>query len=709
MNQIFELIKKQDFATLKEYLNKNSDINLDIKDENNNYLIHNIIIFNQLDIMKIILERGIRLDRLDSDGYNILYIPIKFNYIDILELLLLYNKKLIGISILDLKDKLGNTILSYAILKKNSIIIKLLYNNGANIFERNNNNKNNIELILIENIDSIIYYFLDNNININFISFEGDSLLQILIYYQKFKIIKLLLKKKIELNINNQDFENGITALHQSIIINKFSITKALINHNADINLCDFYGNSALIYGINENNLKSIKKLIKNKNLNYNLTNIDGNTGLHLFFIKNKSNLLLINEKNILLLNLITKTDLTIQNNNGDTCLHYIIEYNLLIKYKDLLVTKELNIFIKNLQNITPYILINNNLELINIIIDSYYNFLKNNNSDLLIDWEVKCGNLINNEIFCKKKISDIIIKEHRSIPKIKNDNIILDVDQFINTCYYTGSPFDILCGLLFLSKTFKKINIEILLESPLSNNIELLKYYKMLGIDYNYNTEFCNFEINWSYQKLFFPTYFDEKIIKKIKQCDYIIIPIGIEIANTSHANIIFWDIKKKIIERFEPNGSNQPIGLNYNNNILDKLLINKFKTFDNDIEYIAPKDYLPVIGFQILENKNEILCTRIGDPNGFCAIWCIWWVYQKLKNLKIDSKTLAYKLIQKIKYNNINFKTLIRNFSNNIVEIRDNFLKKFDLDINDWINNNYDEKISKNLELDILQFYKK
>ena len=50
-----------------------------------------------------------------------------------------------------------------------------------------------------------------------------------------------------------------------------------------------------------------------------------------------------------------------------------------------------------------------------------------------------------------------------------------------------------------------------------------------------------------------------------------YIIIPIGIEISIGSHANILFWDIEKKTLERFEPNGSNYPMNLNYNPSLLD------------------------------------------------------------------------------------------------------------------------------------------
>ena len=85
-NHIFNLIKKQKFKKLNKYLLNNININLDIKDENYNYLIHYIIIYNQIEILNILFNRNIRIDILDIDGRSILYNPIRYNYIEILKM-----------------------------------------------------------------------------------------------------------------------------------------------------------------------------------------------------------------------------------------------------------------------------------------------------------------------------------------------------------------------------------------------------------------------------------------------------------------------------------------------------------------------------------------------------------------------------------------------------------------------------------------------
>ena len=166
-----------------------------------------------------------------------------------------------------------------------------------------------------------------------------------------------------------------------------------------------------------------------------------------------------------------------------------------------------------------------------------------------------------------------------------------------------------------------------------------------------------------------------------------------------------MFWDIKNHYLERFEPNGKFPPKDLNYNHKLLDSIILNKFRFYDEEIKYFTPYDYLPVIGFQILENYEITKCI-IGDPNGFCVILCIWWIYQKLTyiNYNTTSKNLVIKLINKIKLDNLSFKEIIRNFSNRVVLLRDKYLKMIDKDINSVVNDDISQDENDKLENYIL-----
>lgn len=271
---------------------------------------------------------------------------------------------------------------------------------------------------------------------------------------------------------------------------------------------------------------------------------------------------------------------------------------------------------------------------------------------------------------------------------------------------FYTGSPIDILFGLLILYNKFKYNDFNLILDYPLTINTDVEKYYKKLGINYIYKLDFSNIEILWSYQHIFYPTFFDNEIKNKMNKSKYIAIPIGIEISTGAHANILFWDVVNKTIERFEPNGANYPINFNYNPKLLDTLLENKFKEYDKDIKYYRPIDFLPIVGFQMLEILETDKFRKLNDPNGFCAVWCIWWVYQRIINIdeNISNIDFANKLIEYIKLDNLNFKTIIRNFSSIITILRDEYLSKHNLDINMWLTENYTSSVLNDLEKEII-----
>src|SRR5690606_7824552 len=74
------------------------------------------------------------------------------------------------------------------------------------------------------------------------------------------------------------------------------------------------------------------------------------------------------------------------------------------------------------------------------------------------------------------------------------------------------------------------------------------------------------------------------------------------------------------------------------------------------------------------------------IGDPGGFCVVWSIWYVDNRLTYYDVDRKTLINEMIRSIDKQNISYKELIRNYSINITQLRDKILKKSNLTINEY-----------------------
>ena len=722
--EIFSLIKNQEFDQIYNLIKNKKIINLDFRDTNYNYFIQYIVNFNQFKILELILKMtqtdklDIRIDILDSDGRSILYNCIKFNFVELINLLIEYNKTNIGISILDLKDRLGLTALHYSVIFNNYDAFKLLLENAADPYLISKDGSNVFILALMYKRNNFINHLLDKNYNINFRSSNGENLLQIAVNYHNNEIINKLLDTNINLNNINLDF--GLNVLHQSIILDNFDLFKKLLSKNIDINIADFYGNTPFHYILTDKRINYLVHLFTTKpDIKFNLSNINGDLPLHILL---GSDLLIEDIDDGIINKIILETDLNIQNNQGITCLMLIINNSLLNKFRHLLVIKPLNFFIED--NDFNYIKITD--EILEVLTESYYNQIKIKKEELLEDWERYCSEDLfeklkkiivsktganNSESLCKSKIKDVILKDKRSLPRVQSLNLTFDNGIFINSCYYTGSPIDILFGLVLLNQDFKSKGLYVILDYPLTINSSLENYYKKIGLDYHYKMDFSNIEIIWSYQKIFFPSYFEEEIKNTMKIAKYICIPIGIETSIGSHANILFWDISNKTIERFEPNGSHYPIGLNYNPELLDNLLENKFKQFDENIKYYAPYKFLPTISFQILENLETPKCKRIGDPNGFCGVWCVWWVYQRMLNIenpKLLIENVAEEIIKWIKFDNQSFKVIIRNFSKKITQIRDTVFKKYSLDINDWVVGNYTSDILDKLEKDIFKTVK-
>jgi len=364
--------------------------------------------------------------------------------------------------------------------------------------------------------------------------------------------------------------------------------------------------------------------------------------------------------------------------------------------------------------------------QFLDIAVLSYYNHLIKNKNMLVVDWEKYCAeddmkNIISfykknklpvgnkkelsTSYYCKKYIREMITIHKRSFPQFIENNYTIEYNMIRDNCYYTGSTLDILFGMLYLYSSFSNINL--ILEYPLTQNLELDSYYKKMGINYSLKLDFLNIELIWSYMKLISMTHFDSLFKIMIGKIDkqFIAIPLGIEIASGSHANIIIIDMINQTIERFEPNGKNNPLGFYYNPILLDSILYNKFIHFLPNFTYLKPSDFLPVIGFQIYETMEEDKCKKIGDPNGFCAVWCVWWAEQRVNKPSIKPIILCDELIKTIKLKNKSFRNMIRNYSSNISSMRDTYLAKYNLTIDDWMVNNYTMKDIDRIERDVME----
>lgn len=698
-NQIlFDLLKEHKFDEFSNILKDDikNEIDINIRDNSNNYLIQYAILYNKKELVSLLINKGIRLDVIDADGRCLLFYPIKYKYITILELLLHFNKVNIGVSLVDIKDREGYTSLHYTIMFDDLSSAELLLTHNADPNIKNKDGIDCLHLAVYKKNVEMVSLLIKKTIDINSYALNGETPLHYACNFQNYEICKILLENGADPNI--QDFEHEISPIIYSISLRNIKIFNLLLSYGADINVQDYYGNTPLHYLIQEDDLEMFDHLMEKSPL-VNLYNAESKIPLHLVLEKSSKNL------NHYVKKLIKESDLNIQNNLGNSVLHLMI-VTVWKDYVSELEKKQLNIFLKNmnektvlfyLQNIDQKQKISDYDIFIDVVVKSFLYQLKNEDKDSkwAIEWEQQCAKAeieTNDWKKCYEVTKKFIIDNSISIPIKKMQDIA--VNFLDKTCIkfttFTGIILDILIGVIYLMN--KHSNTCSTLTENFEINEKLEKYYISLGLKTNHTTEFLNFEIIWIYQKLFFPSEFAQSIKECLdKGVRFIVIPLGIELHNGNHANYLIYDSEINEIERFEPTGSHNPYRFNYNPTLLDTMLERKLKEIIKDVIYVKPSDYLPKIGFQLLDTMESGRAKRIGDPGGFCAAWAMWYVDMRISNPGIPRKILVEGIIKKIKQYNHSFKNIIRNYTNNIIEIRDKILSKGNIDINEWINEQF------------------
>jgi len=734
INTLFQFIKNNKEEQFMEYISNLTpeEIDVNMRDENGNYLISFAIIMNNRRILRKLIEYGSRLDIIDTEGFGILYYPIKYNYLEIIDILLQQDKTTVGISLINLKDARNSVPIFYAIKYKNRYALQELLSHGADANYRGIDNMNSLHLAVLKKDITMVKMILRYIKNIDARTTDGLTALHYACDFQLPEIVKILLEKGA--NQNLIEFDYDFYPIFYAVVQNNFEITKILVEYGANPNHQDYQGNTIIHYAIVKNHLAILdyimeaypiksedinvyvedinnKKDISGDHIDPDIVNIEGLTIGHLFLYNYQE----IYDK--YLIKILPYTNLNYQDNIGNTILHILSEKNLWEKFESILIVKKLNIYIKNNENKTvmDMVHIQDREKFINIVVQSYYNYLKKHHNVWLLDWQNQCSGekLIEiNEPTCFQHIREAIINGRMSMPVKKNKKtIFISDDEHVEFTTFTGSLLDMICGFKYLTK--KHSHATSLFHSVQQNNPEFEKYTKSLGIQDNPHQHLIHFEIRWIYQRIFFPPGFESIMTNIINgnRYRYVIIPIGIILSNGNHSNGLFYDIESKVMERFEPHGSDYPSYFNYNPDLLDEILYKKMSNLLSNIykqnikiKYYQPKNYLPKIGFQTFESTEVNINKNIGDPNGFCTLWTIWYLDYRLKYIDHRPEKIVRNLVKQIKINNYSFRTIIRNYSKKITDLRDHYLSRIGRNVNDYLNNRLSQSELKQLLIEIL-----
>jgi hypothetical protein len=233
-----------------------------------------------------------------------------------------------------------------------------------------------------------------------------------------------------------------------------------------------------------------------------------------------------------------------------------------------------------------------------------------------------------------------------------------------VESTKFRGTDLDVLFGLIYILQRYNGGC------SPIHPTID------------SKNTLFMNLGINWicrdggrimTFPKEFFKNF---DACKKRKDTRFIFAFLTlINSKNCSrnlddaHANLIVYDKKKNLFERFEPNGCSIEFSDWFEVHEFDHAFTKVAHGLYN-AEYHPSLICCPLVGIQATQESEKM--RKRYDPGGFCAAFSLWVMGLRLKNPNENFRKLQLAAIKKVKNKEKNFTTFIRNFSAFVVKKR-------------------------------------
>eukprot|EP00833_Pecoramyces_ruminatium_P006505 jgi/Orpsp1_1/1180537/evm.model.c7180000073809.1 len=413
LNIILNMAIENKNLTLVKYLMENEEyshnININERNENDEYPIITAFYANSIEIFKYLLEKGANSNTKNKNGTSLLSLVIdRYNY--------------------------------------NVKFIKYLFEKNVNINEKDaSGNYPLIKAIYKDDFDSVILlikYGIKHHIDMNVDDINGNTPLTLSYKIEHHGIFKFLVKY---LDVNRKD-ANGNSILYYAILNNDVETSKYLISNGADLNFVDKFGNSAFDISINKcTDLLTV--LINNKNLLLNKPNMRGETPL--ISIIKSINSYINKEKKIsyYYLNISFKiasliergSDVNFVDKDGNTPLVYAIEKKSLSVVMLLIKNgANINFFIKNRNlSVVMYAIELNRVDIVKYLVKCGANINFKNENDINV--------LINTSKIGKTKIFEYLVKNNVNdftseiIQKIILDkrldllNILIENDLNIN------------------------------------------------------------------------------------------------------------------------------------------------------------------------------------------------------------------------------------------------------------------------------------
>jgi len=676
-DDIYHFIKNKKIDLLKPIINKNNIIHIAAANNKNNIIKH------------ILQHNSEYLEKGNDDGETPIHIMASYGYNDILKKCLKKNSNYIN-----LLDNNGDTIVHIVNRETSG---STLYNMVLNVVDRKNINFNQMnsygESVLTYNIDHTkkrndgYYNKIKDIIKYTDINLSKNPILLKAIEGKKKHIINLLLDNGADVNVKNSAY---MTPVLMAVYNKMYDTVKLLIEKGAYINYSGAEGDqNPLMLSMNRKDSHMVDILLDYK-FDVKKYNRNMRTPLHIAFSGKSLQPSQITK-------LIYYGDMTTQDIEGKTPLHYLLKNHNWKNYDVILEQKKLDIFIKDKKSKAPVEYINNNelSHFINIVAKGYLAQLKQESFPRNIS--KRCNQNTVNKEHCLQIIKKHILKRSKSYPDETPLNIIEGPDTNIGR-FNSDTLHSILYTIYILKKhkslcvpfqyyIHDKVMTDLMKTNSIIRSGKGMILKELINIYMNNLYEILPSVIIWKDADLY---YINKDVHLHLDKCLYadgirfIFFKITMIVSEEgTHANILIIDKEEGTIERFDPYGDVPYLDGDKLDDVIQEKIgryVNTYlKEYGKELKYLRPKDYMK-IGFQTISNDGDIRNKKLSDPVGYCLAWIFYYIEMRVSNPKLHPKQLVQKIIKTIQKRGNGdtiFIDFIRNYATKLDHKKNQILK--------------------------------
>jgi ankyrin repeat protein len=209
-------------------------------------------------VRKLLISTKLNVDAPGEDrqeGYTALMASSYFGHLDIVKILLKYGAKI------NRKNYDGYTALSLASSRGNLDIVKYLVSKRAKINITDYEEKTALFKAINNTHLNTVKYLVSKGAKINITDYEGNTPLMLASrFHGNLNTVKYLVSKGAKINIIN---DYGETALFKAVYGDRLQVVKYLVSKGAKINITDNDGKTMLIYALEKGYKKIYSYLSK--------------------------------------------------------------------------------------------------------------------------------------------------------------------------------------------------------------------------------------------------------------------------------------------------------------------------------------------------------------------------------------------------------------------------------------------------------------